>query len=170
MPTDRGSAHWLEGMQRWGETLTARSAAMACLAVATLLTGACGSGDRTPRGFATATATPTGDATETSTSVAPTDPEPTFQLPRDWVAVFRVAEVEHLDDETQEFMRLVPHNIAIAPIGCWVGVPERLGNPEGDSVYVAAVVADSREELEEVIEKVGREPILVGEFPAMCVD
>jgi hypothetical protein len=56
------------------------------------------------------------------------------------------------------------------PSGCWVGLPEKLGNPEGDSVYVAAVVAESREELEQVVEKVGREPLLEGEFPAVCVD
>ncbi|HEV2906538.1 MAG TPA: hypothetical protein VGZ50_04405, partial [Actinomycetota bacterium] len=68
------------------------------------------------------------------------------------------------------FLRLVPRNIAISPINCWVGLPEKLGDPQGESLYVAAVWAASREELEGAVEKLGREPILVGEFPAMCVD
>lgn len=139
------------------------------MAVATLLTGACGSGDRTPRGFATATATPDGEAPQTSTSVAPADPEPTVQVRREWVAVFRVAEVDQLDEVTQELMRLVPNNVAISPISCWVGLPERLGRPQGENFpYVAALWAESRQELERAVEKVGRKPILLGEFPAMC--
>ena len=97
-----------------------------------------------------------------------TDPEAAVGLLREWVAVFRVAEVDQLDEETQKFMRLVPHNIAISPIGCWVGLPERLGNPQGESLYVAALWAESRKELERAVEKVGRKPILMGEFPAMC--
>lgn len=136
------------------------------LAVATLLAGACGSGDRTPRGFATATVSPAGQATPKSS--APTDPESTVERPREWVAVFRVAEVDELDEETKEFMRLVPDNIAISPVGCWVGLAAELGNPQGENPYAAALVAESREELEAAVEKVGREPILVGEFPAMC--
>jgi hypothetical protein len=139
--------------------------------VVTLLVGACGSGEKTPR-RESATATPIAKvgATPTPTGVTSTDPEPTIDLIREWVAVFRVADAQDLQKETEEFLRLVPHNIAIAPIGCWVGLPEKLGNPEGDSVYVAAVVAESREELEQVVEKVGREPLLEGEFPAVCVD
>jgi hypothetical protein len=100
--------------------------------------------------------------------VIATDPEPTIDLSREWVAVFRFAEVDRLDAETQELLRLVPKHIAISPIGCWVGLVEKLGNPQGESLYVAAVVARSREELEKVIKRVGREPILEGEFPAMC--
>jgi hypothetical protein len=134
--------------------------------VATLLVGACGSGEREPR-RQSATATPTIPA---SRSPRPTDPVPSVELPREWVAVFRVAEVDQLDEETQEFLRLVPRNIAISPIHCWVGLPEKLGDPQGESLYVAAVWAASREELEGAVEKLGREPILVGEFPAMCVD
>jgi hypothetical protein len=79
-----------------------------------------------------------------------------------------VAEVDELDEETQEFMRLVPENIAISPVGCWVGLPEELGNPQGDNPYAAAIVAESREELDGAIQMLDREPVLVGEFPAMC--
>jgi hypothetical protein len=138
----------------------------------TLLAGACGSGETPRREVATATPTVRVSPSATPTTVVGSEPEPTptVELIREWVAVFRVADARDLQKETDELLRLVPHNIAIAPIGCWVGVPEKLGNPEGDSVYVAAVVAESREELQRVVEKVGREPILVGEFPAMCVD
>lgn len=136
------------------------------MTVAMLLTAACGSGDRAPRGFATATATPTGQATASPT---PTEPEPSVELPREWVAVFRVAELDQLDEETEEFMRLVPDNIAISPISCWVGLPERLGRPQEENLpYVAALWAESRKALERAVEKVGRKPILIGEFPAMC--
>jgi hypothetical protein len=127
------------------------------------MVGACGSGEKAPR---PESATPT----PTPTDAIAKEPEPTVDLVREWVAVFRVAEAQDLQAETQELFRLVPKNIAIAPMGCWVGLPEKLGNPKGESVYVSAVVAESRQELDRVVEKVGREPILLGEFPAMCVD
>lgn len=142
--------------------LNSRSATVAWAVAVTLLVGACGSGERVRRGGGPAT----------PTTVVPSEPEPTPTVEPipEWVAVFRVADARDLKKETDEFLRLVPDNIAIAPIGCWVGLPEELGNTQGDSVYVAAVVAESRGELKGVVEKVGREPILVGEFPAMCVD
>lgn len=136
--------------------------------VVTLLVGACGSGETTPRRESATTAPTDMSPSPTPTDPIATDPEATVGLLREWVAVFRVAEVEELDEETQELFRLVPRNIAISPIFCWVGLPEKLGNPEGESVYVSAVVAESRQALDRVVEKVGREPILLGEFPAMC--
>lgn len=151
--------------------LIPRSAAVTWTVVATLLVGGCGSGERTqPRESATATPRRQVSVTPTPTEPMATAPEPTIELLREWVAVFRVADARDLQQETDEFLRLVPKNIAIAPIGCWVGLPERLGNPKGESVYVAAVVAESRQELDRVVEKIGRDPILLGEFPAMCVD
>jgi hypothetical protein len=136
-----------------------------------LLAGACGSGETTSRRESATTApTPQPTVAPTATDVAATVVEPTVELPQEWVAVFRVADVDALHKETQELLRLVPRNIAVAPIGCWVGLMEELGNPVGESVYVSAVVADTRRELERVVDKVGRQPILVGEFPAMCVD
>lgn len=162
-----GSFRLLEARQQ-GEHLMARSAVVTWAVVVTLLVGACGSGEETPR-RQSAAATPTRhvSAVPTPTDLVATDPEPTVELLREWVAVFRVAEVEELEDETQELLRLVPKNIAIAPIICWVGLREKLSNAKG---YVSAVVAESREELDRVVEKVGREPILEGEFPTMCVD
>lgn len=165
-----GSFHLLEARQQ-GEQLMARSAVATWVVVVTLLVGACGSGEGTAR-RQSATATPTRQvsAAPTPTDLIATDPEPTVELLREWVAVFRVAASEDLRPETDEFLRLVPKNIAIAPIGCWVGLQGKLGNPQGESVYVAAVVAESRQELDRVVEKIGREPLLLGEFPAMCVD
>lgn len=121
-------------------------------------------------GSATATPIAQVSATPVPTDVMPTSAEPTIEPILEWVAVFRVAEVQELNDEAQELFRLVPQNVAVAPVGCWVGLPEKLGNPSGESPYVSAVVAESREELDRVVEKVGRDPILRGEFPAMCVD
>lgn len=156
------------GGSRQGEKLTSRSAAVIGVVVVTLLVGACGSGEETPR-QESATAAPTEvSPAPTPTDLIATDPEPTVELLREWVAVFRVAEAQELNEETQELLRLVPRNIAISPIGCWVGLPERLGNPKGESLYVSAVVAESRKDLGRVVGKVGREPILQGEFPAMC--
>jgi hypothetical protein len=149
----------LLGGSQQGEKLTSRSAAVIGVVVVTLLVGACGSGEKTPR-RQSATATPT--------DMIATDVEPTVELPEEWVAVFRVADVRDLQEETQELLRLVPRNIAISPIGCWVGLLERLGNPQGESLYVSAVVAGSRKELGRVVGRVGREPILQGEFPGMC--
>jgi hypothetical protein len=158
----RGSSRLL-GTRQLGEQLIARSAVATRAAVATLLLGACGSGEGTPPGQE-ATATPT---RQVSAFPTPTEPEPSLELPREWVAVFRVAEAQQLNEETQELLRLVPHNIAIAPVICWVGLRERLDNATG---YVSAVVADSRNQLDRVVRKVGRQPILVGEFPSMCIE
>lgn len=163
-----GSFHLLEARQQ-GEQLMARSAVATWVVVVTLLVGACGSGEGTPR-RQSATATPTRQvsAAPTPTDLVATDPEPTVGSLREWVAVYRVAEAQDLQAEIQELLRLVPRNIAISPIGCWVGLAEKLGNPQGESLYVSAVVAESRKELSRVVGKVGREPILQGEFPTMC--
>jgi hypothetical protein len=170
MQTVRGSFRLVGGPRR-DEKLTSRFVFLMWAAVVTQLLGACGSGEETPR-RQSATATPTRQvsAAPTPTDLIATDPEPTVELLREWVAVFRVAEARDpdLQDETQELLRLVPMNIAISPVGCWVGLLERLGNPQGESLYVSAVVAESRQELGRVVGKVGREPILQGEFPAMC--
>lgn len=168
MQTVRGSFRLVGGPRR-DEKLTSRFVFLMWVAVVTQLLGACGSGEETPR-RQSATATPTRQvsAASTPTDLIATDPEPTVELLREWVAVFGVAEAQDLQAETQELLRLVPRNIAISPIGCWIGLVEKLGNPQGESLYVSAVVAESRKELERVVGKVGREPILQGEFPAMC--
>jgi hypothetical protein len=132
-------------------------------AVTTLLVGACGSGEGTP-GERRGAAAPT---LQQSASPTATEPEPSLELPREWIAVFRVGEAQHLNEEAQELLRLVPKNVAVAPVICWPGLRERLDNATG---YVSAVVAGSRNELDRVVQKVGREPILVGEFPTMCLE
>lgn len=166
MQTVRGSSRFLEER---GEGLINRMAVVAWAVVVALFVGACGSGEGTTRPeSATPAPARTPNAAPTLTDPATTQPDPTVDHPREWVAVFRVAELEQLEEETQELLRLVPRNIAISPIGCWVGLREKLGNPSGESVYVSAVVAESREELELVVQKVGREPMLTGQFPLMC--
>lgn len=98
------------------------------------------------------------------------DPPVSPSLPTEWVAVFVVDDVQNLQDETQELMRTSAEHIAIAPIACWIGLSEALGNPQGESPYVAAVVASSQEELRSVVQAVGRETLFEGELPAMCTD
>jgi hypothetical protein len=168
MQTVRG---WSRFLEERGEGLINRVGVVAWAAVVTLLVGACGSGETSPRREG-ATAAPTSQLSPSPrpTDVLPTEVEPAVGLPPEWIAVFRVGEAQDLNEEAQDLLRLVPKNVAVAPIGCWVGLPKQLGNPTGESVYVSAVVAETRQELNRVIGKAGREPILVGEFQAMCVD
>ncbi len=126
----------------------------------------CGSDELQPRQLSPTAATTTG-ATEIQGGRPPDNID---ALPREWIAVFRVAPAEDLEGETQELLRLVPENVAIAPIPCWVGLGERLSHPRGERLYVSAAVAESRRELERVVDKVGRAPILEGMFPTMCID
>jgi hypothetical protein len=87
----------------------------------------------------------------------------------EWVAVFDVAEDPgDLEPGTDELMEAAGGAIAISPASCWSGLAVRLGAEPGD--YVAAVVAQTRSELEAVTARVGRRPLVSGEFQAHCVD
>jgi hypothetical protein len=125
----------------------------------------CGN-EASPRHLSPTAATPTGAAASEGHSI----PDPADGAPSEWIAVFRAAPPEDLEGETEELLRLSPENIAIAPVACWVGLREKLGLAGGEAPYVSAVVAESRPELERLVQSVGREPILTGRFPAMCAD
>ncbi len=95
--------------------------------------------------------------------------DPSADSNDEWVSVFDVAEdPADLDPGTDELMEAVGGAIAISPASCWTGLAERLdADPDN---YVAAVVASDRSELEDVTVEVGRQPLVTGEFPALCVD
>lgn len=85
-----------------------------------------------------------------------------------WLAGFRVAEdPAALDADTQEFLDLVGGAINVGPLACFDGLPAEF---EASSAYVLAVQANSREELERLIDLTGRDPIFVVNVMTMCVD
>jgi hypothetical protein len=88
----------------------------------------------------------------------------------EWIAVFDVARSpDQLDPSTEELLETAgSEHIAVSPISCWEGLPEKLHS--GVDAYVAAVYGPGEEELDEVIEAVGREPIFRGELAAYCID
>lgn len=89
---------------------------------------------------------------------------------REWIAVFDVARrPEGLDPSTEELLETAGmDHIAVGQASCWKSLPRKLG--VGLNAFVAAVYGPSEEELDEVIEAVGREPIFRGELPAYCID
>lgn len=87
----------------------------------------------------------------------------------EFVAVFETArDVDDLDEITDELLEVAPRNIAVSPASCWKGLPPSLGVSRNH--YVAAVVAQTGNELDFVIERVGRAPIFYGQLRARCID
>ncbi|HZA60483.1 MAG TPA: hypothetical protein VE754_02235 [Actinomycetota bacterium] len=84
------------------------------------------------------------------------------------VAVFATGEPDELEGETADLLSTVADHVAVSPVSCWTGLPERLAVPT--DTYVAAVVAATAEELDEVVAEVGRAPILRDRFAGVCGD
>jgi hypothetical protein len=99
---------------------------------------------------------------------------PGIELPpsgkvRQWVAVFdTAAHPDDLDPSTEELLEAAAKHIAVQPVQCWDGLANDLGVDAG--LYAAAVIAPSRDELEDVVEEVGREPVGEGRYEAFCLD
>ena len=88
---------------------------------------------------------------------------------RQWVAVFDTAShPDDLDPSTEELLDSAGGHIAVQPVQCWEGLAADLQVDAG--VYAAAVIATSEDELDGVVEEVGREPIGTGEYEAFCLD
>jgi hypothetical protein len=86
-----------------------------------------------------------------------------------WVAVFDTAShPDDLDPSTDELLGAAGGHIAIQPVQCWDGLAADLDVAAG--AYAAAVIATSEDELESVVEEVGREPIGTGEYEGFCLD
>jgi hypothetical protein len=117
------------------------------LAAGLLLLAGCGEGDRPEAGPSPTT------TFEDVTTVSPGTAE--------WLAVFETAEdVNDLEDIQDEILDEAAEHVAVAAAGCWDEVPEQLGIEEDH--YVAGVVAASPEELRDVVDDVGRDPIFEG--------
>jgi hypothetical protein len=85
----------------------------------------------------------------------------------EWVAVFDAArDPRDLDPGAEELKETAGTHIAISPVSCWRGLPQRLAVSR--DVYVAAVVAGTETELDFVVERVGRIPQARGLFPRRC--
>lgn len=63
-------------------------------------------------------------------------------------------------------MGRVGRAILTAPAGCHGGLAQTLGVSESD--YFVGVRADTRAELDDAVERSGREPILTGELEILC--
>jgi hypothetical protein len=88
---------------------------------------------------------------------------------RQWVAVFDTAEhPDDLDPSTKELLETAAENIAVQPVQCWEGLAADLDVDAG--LYAAAVIAPTEEELQAVVEDVGREPVGTGRYKAFCID
>ena len=99
---------------------------------------------------------------------------PGTQLPpsgevRQWVAVFdTAAHPDDLDPSTEELLEAAAEHIAVQPVQCWDGLAGDLGVHAGR--YAAAVIAPSQDELQDVVEEVGRKPVGEGRYEAFCLD
>jgi hypothetical protein len=126
------------------------------LVAAVLAAVACGrAAEPPPQG------SPAGQTTPPATSTATTV--------RQWVAVFDTAgHPDDLDPSTEDLLAAVGGNIAVQPVQCWEGLAEDLGVGAGE--YAAAVIATSEEELNGLVDRVGKEPIGTGRYAAFCLD
>lgn len=105
-----------------------------------------------------------------ATGTSPTTVETRVETSvRQWVAVFDTAfHPDDLDPSTEELLDSAGGHIAVQPVQCWEGLAADLEADPG--VYAAAVIATSEDELDGVVDEVGREPIGTGEYEAFCLD
>jgi hypothetical protein len=131
--------------------------AFAVVALAVVLT-ACsrdGTGDGAVTLESPGTGTPTGSSHSGPSTV--------------WLAGLRVeADPEDLQADTQAIMEAAGTAIFVGPVSCFDSVPaEFVPSPDA---YVLGLVAPSREELDQAVDRVGREPIFVVQVTNTCVD
>ena len=83
------------------------------------------------------------------------------------LAVFRTAsDVRELDADTAAVKEIVGGAIVVSPVNCFDGLP--VDDPE--TTYVLGVVAPSREQLDALVDRVGRPTIFAGYVRTMCLD
>jgi hypothetical protein len=104
-------------------------------------------------------------ATPPSSEATPTGGSPS-PLPV-WIAVFRSAEDPNdLEDDAEGLMERAGTAVVVAPEGCFGGLRGQGDVRAGE--YVLAVAADSREELEAVVSRAGREPVVTARVEDLC--
>lgn len=109
--------------------------------------------------------TDTGAATGTTGPTVSTAPGPGPV----WLAAFRVeADPNALDADTQAIMDEAGPAIFTGPIACFDGFPG--GFVPSPDAYVFGVIAQTRAQVDEVVERVGLTPIFVERLTNVCVD
>ena len=87
--------------------------------------------------------------------------------PTEWVAVFdTAADPEDLERLQTRLLRRAPRNVLVGPAACHRNLAQELSVSEAD--YVAGVVARTRAELREAVNRMGQEPIVQGRFVLLC--
>ena len=85
----------------------------------------------------------------------------------EWLAVFRTAtDVQELDADTTAVKAIVGGAIVVSPVNCFDG----LTVDDPGTTYVLGVVAPSKEQLDALVEQVGRPTVFVGRVRTMCLD
>ena len=87
--------------------------------------------------------------------------------PFEWLAGLRTAiDPRELNADTDEVKALVDRAVVASPIICFAGIPRDYA----DAGYVLGVIAPSRESLDALVHKVGREPLFEVRVRRLCVD
>jgi hypothetical protein len=118
-----------------------------------VLTGCAGNRAATPRSAAT-----------------PGQGSPTTEGPSPllvWIAVFRTAEDPNdLDAASRDLRRRAGDAVVVAPEGCFGGLRAESDVSPGD--YVLGVLAGSRDDLEEAVQRAGEEPVATARAEDLC--
>ncbi|MDP9329120.1 MAG: hypothetical protein M3P11_00500 [Actinomycetota bacterium] len=105
-------------------------------------------------------------ATTTGDPTAMVSTTPGTPGARVWIAVFAVADdPDALDPETTELSPILGSAIRVSPVQCFHGLP-----PEAGTGYVIGAVADTREGLDALVVRTGKDPMLEKEVGEFCLD
>ena len=84
-----------------------------------------------------------------------------------WIAVFRTAEDPNdLDAASRDLMTRAGTAVVVAPEGCFGGLRGEGDIGAGD--YVLGVMAGSRDDLEQAVERAGDEPVVTARVEELC--
>ena len=85
----------------------------------------------------------------------------------EWIGVLRTeADVARLNDDTAAVKAIVNGAIVVSPAACFDGLPASFGS--GD--YVLGVLSPTREDLDRLLDELGRPTIFEGQVSTMCLD
>jgi hypothetical protein len=85
----------------------------------------------------------------------------------EWLGVLRIEKiVARLNDDTAAVRAIVDGAIVASPVACFDGLPVSF---EPDS-YLLGVIALTKEELDQLVERIGLPTIFEGQVRTMCLD
>lgn len=85
----------------------------------------------------------------------------------EWVAVFDTArDPNDLEQEQAGLLERVEGAILVAPAGCHEGLPKALKVDDG--TYVLGVVALTKQQMEQAVDRAERDPIFRGQLTLLC--